>query len=687
MTIEQFSREQFEQALTDAGFKFDDLGYIQGERCYHIALDAQSGIRVRSSIHTDGQSASAGTDSIRVYLVSNGKPLASKEITASERWVTRVPGWDKRLVATIDRLRDFRRLLGNCKSCGAPNMALKSHTPKNPGRTFTKCSVCGQWGTWLNDKQIDAQIPLASTADSKSSALTDTITGSQREPVAASTNGLAFLADLANLEEDVKVAPVIVKEFKPSPYQEAIRDFVLQSQQALRVEAYAGSGKTSTNAFVCRALDSNVSGKVKMMVFSKANQLDMQKKIPDWIPATTTHSAGFSDIRRVYRNVKVDERKTLGIFKDIAGNNYDLRDSYPAVAKLVSLTKNTLGDASAESLDQLCERYDIQVNGARDTVYDAVGTILTRSREMTNVVDFDDMLWFPASSLVSVEKCDLLFVDEYQDNNTAQEQYYLKTHARIIFVGDARQAIYGFRGAMLGAMDTMQTRLNSAQLPLPISYRCAKSIIALAQTIVPQIQARDDAPEGLVTNVSNLKSVQPGDMVLCRNNAPLVKPCFELIRAGVKATIKGRDIGTNLMNLVHKVEKKSFASSFLQLLGAIQDYTDNESAKLNLQHKEAQAASLQDQCETIMALSENCNSMADLEHRVKTIFSDEVAGVMFSTAHRAKGLESQRVFVLRPDLMQPQKYDVKSWQLEQLDNLRYVCITRAMNELYWVTEL
>lgn len=743
MTIETFTQADFVKVFEDAQLHFDDRGWQYGERVYDITLDTHSSIRIRSSIRNDGQSAEVGKDSIRCWLVTDtGESIISKSASQKlqdEHYITRVPGWQERLIKKIEYLRLLKLNIGNCLNCGHARIVLvasRNAKPQNVGKLFSTCPHCKKFGNFLNVDTLENLGKQTSTfsgtirkqsqdelSDWKSVTGAATVNTSARQafresfiksiseikddtlPLLGSdstlsndstkqnasvgesesvpSNGLISFLEAATMEEESSPAPVIVKEFKPSKYQEAIRDFVLNESDALRVEAYAGSGKTSTNAFVCRALPEKC-GNVKMMVFSKANQLDMEKKIPEWIPATTTHSAGFADIRRVYKNVKVDERKTLNIFKDLYQNDYEIREFYPQVAKLVSLCKNTLSPASDETLDELCERYDVVTNGSREQIYDAVARVLKISSEQTNVIDFDDMLWFPASGQVSVASADLLFVDEYQDNNFAQETYYLKTGARIIFVGDAKQAIYGFRGAMIGAMDAMQRKLNAHQLPLPISYRCAKSVIQLAQTIVPQIMPRDDAPDGLVADCLNLKLVKPGDLVLCRNNAPLVKPCFELIQSGIKATIKGRDIGKNLLGLIAKVEKRNPSTSFLQMIGNVMDYVDTESAKLVLQHKESQAASLQDQADTIWALADGCGSLSDLESRVNRIFADDVQGVQFSTIHKIKGGEADRVFIIKPELLNAQKYDTKDWQLEQLQNLNYVAITRARQELYFV---
>lgn len=56
---------------------------------------------------------------------------------------------------------------------------------------------------------------------------------------------------------------------------------------------------------------------------------------------------------------------------------------------------------------------------------------------------------------------------------------------------------------------------------------------------------------------------------------------------------------------------------------------------------------------------------------------------MLSTIHKAKGLEAERVFILKPDLM-PHPKAKRGWEIDQENNLRYVAITRSKRELYLV---
>jgi hypothetical protein len=56
-----------------------------------------------------------------------------------------------------------------------------------------------------------------------------------------------------------------------------------------------------------------------------------------------------------------------------------------------------------------------------------------------------------------------------------------------------------------------------------------KSIVALAQSVYPEvIEAHPDSPEGVVRR-GDLMEAEPGDMVICRNTKPLISAFFDFI--------------------------------------------------------------------------------------------------------------------------------------------------------------
>ena len=74
----------------------------------------------------------------------------------------------------------------------------------------------------------------------------------------------------------------------------------------------------------------------------------------------------------------------------------------------------------------------------------------------------------------------------------------------------------------------------------------------------------------------------------------------------------------------------------------------------------------------------------DLKYKIKSIFTDEIQGIVVSTVHKIKGLEADRVFIIRPDLLPMQT--PKPWQHIQEKNLQYVAYTRAKLDLIFDNE-
>ena len=72
---------------------------------------------------------------------------------------------------------------------------------------------------------------------------------------------------------------------------------------------------------------------------------------------------------------------------------------------------------------------------------------------------------------------------------------------------------------------------------------------------MPQIEAKAGAESGTVDDNASIRNVEDGDMILCRVTAPLTKLCMNYIANGVKAYIKGRDIGVNLINMVKRTKR------------------------------------------------------------------------------------------------------------------------------------
>jgi len=473
--------------------------------------------------------------------------------------------------------------------------------------------------------------------------------------------------------------------FLPSQYQWSIFAFVQSGQGHGVIEAVAGSGKTTT--IITATQLTRTTDRIGYCAFSVHIVEALREKVPVHVAGNvvTLNSLGNSNIRNTWRNVQFDKDKLLHLLAGHQTNGYD-----GATMRLISLCKANLLEPTFVNLDYISDRWDIDVpEEERESIYRLTATVHRESIEQRSVIDYDDQIFFSATGAVGCKQFDVLFIDEAQDLNRAQIKMVLKSvkvSGRIIAVGDRWQSIFGFRGADTDAIPNIIEATHASTLPLSICYRCPSSHVALAQQLVPQIEAREDAPEGVIEDMDQGKfaeRVKPGDLVVCRCNAPLVRPAMRLIANGIKAVILGRDIGQGLMALVRKVQKQRNTFDLLSTLMALEQYVSSESAKLYSTGKAMKAQSLQDRADTIEALAEGCQSFADLEAKIASVFSDDQQGITFSTVHRAKGTEADRVFILEPRLM-PHPKASKPWEVQQERNIKYVALTRAKQELYFV---
>jgi len=54
------------------------------------------------------------------------------------------------------------------------------------------------------------------------------------------------------------------------------------------------------------------------------------------------------------------------------------------------------------------------------------------------------------------------------------------------------------------------------------------------------------------------------------------------------------------------------------------------------------------------------------------------------TCHKSKGLQNPNVYVLNPEQLEPTWNSKKQWQKDEQNRLKYVTITRAQENLFWV---
>lgn len=504
----------------------------------------------------------------------------------------------------------------------------------------------------------------------------------------------------------------------PSKYQQAVYDFIKSGSGDARVNAVAGSGKTTTLVGAAKL----IKGRGLFLAFNKHIADELGKRlVGTTMTASTIHSVGYKTVARAMGRLVVKEEKYYNLSKDYIVSTLTEAERYflnsvpqtdsqreakakfeatirlrvAAQSKLVDMARLTLTKLDdATGLGLLMARYDISLDddeaeakliaGVKVIVHQGV-TVAKQAR----VVDYTDMIFLPVYLNLPVDKFDWVMVDECQDLSACQRRFIQKLRGpggRYILVGDEKQAIMGFAGADTASFHAIKAEMDTTDLPLSICYRCPASHLMLARQIVPQIEARPNAPAGTIRAIHARNAGQDigeGALVLSRTTAPLVQLCIQLIRSRKPARVRGRDIAKGLIDIAKKTEK--IGSDFLL---ALETYEQAQIERLSKKRgTENQIAVLQDKCAALRVCwndFEDVKTVEDLCRAIDSIFTDARASIWLSTVHRAKGLEAENVYILNPKMMPLKHAKHTAEDKVQEMNLLYVALTRSTDSLTFI---
>lgn len=502
-----------------------------------------------------------------------------------------------------------------------------------------------------------------------------------------------------------------MRTWTPTSQQEAVFGHFFSSREDLIVDAAAGAGKSST---MFEAVIGSRDPSTLICAFNKEIQLAMEGKLQEaWsagrvsgrrtITVKTLHSLGLSLLREQWRGgievvFNVGDQITKDVFKGSGRLRFHIskvvrycKDVHPRIHEhpdgailAASAARHQIRDmrilSNPESLMEIGE---------------AVVSVMKASVERRREVDYADMVWLPLMhGLVPKGKYLRVVVDEAQDLSEGQfellERYLAPQGSSLVVVGDLNQGVYEFRGADGYMIWEKMKQRGAKKLPLTVSFRCAQRIIEEAQRIVPSIEYRDNAPPGLVDNITiagMLDKIRPGDFVLSRTNADLVTLAVRAWLTNKQVNIKGgKELLDPIMSIMDRLTLTSLAA-FGNSLG--QWHAEQTKAA---EQADSSWSDLIDDWHQLIHQVGHLVGPDRLEAVLRGIFDQPVKpvwsiedseSICFSTVHRVKGLEADRVFLLEYSFKQhrgipPEKITREEW------NIEYVAITRAREELYWV---
>jgi hypothetical protein len=422
---------------------------------------------------------------------------------------------------------------------------------------------------------------------------------------------------------------------KPTEEQQLILDLSREGN-SLKIEAYAGAGKTSTLRFISN--DSAKQG--HYLAFNRAIAQDARNSFPSNITCTTNHSVAF---RAVSAQAGYDSQKMTGQANaNLVADTLNLPPYQPCGKNLV-LTRQSFGALLLDSLRQfLCSADDMPLPShfprygklalLKDYEFTSFTNVAVKGTRLLWKMMLDRQKSFPLGhsgyqKLWALSEprfqVDYVMLDEAQDSDPVILSVLAKQQCPIIYVGDPYQQIYEWRGAV-NAMDRVQTS-NKAMLSQ--SFRFGDRIASAATKVLTRLAAVTSI-RGSKSLDSHIAEVHP-NAILSRTNAGVMSKLLELQRIGIKCNIVGGS--TELKRLLDHVErlKAGFTSDLPEFFG-FQNW--NEVIQFS---QEPEGAHLGTFVNLVSNIGED-NLLAALRNCEA---NESSAQVNLSTAHRAKGKE------------------------------------------------
>ena len=398
---------------------------------------------------------------------------------------------------------------------------------------------------------------------------------------------------------------------------------------------------------------------------------------------------------------------------------------------LVHYVQVTLSQPSEATLLALIDQFSLNDINPAAKVWPLVVEVVAYALEgglaefrQSGKISFDDMVCFPAGlAEIPVRQFDHVIIDEAQDLSKAQLRLVQRAchpDTQVFAVGDPRQSIYAFTGADHDSIDNIIRAFHAQLLPLRVCYRCGTAIIDLANQLGGEIIPAPGAHEGEVqvmeAEEEYLKKLRKRDAVITRTTAVLVRDCLKVLKTGQRAMVLGKKIGESIAVIVSRIEEVRVAkrgkrllhddlSNFLDLLEAYRIKQQQIIQDTRKKDVELAIDELKDKVETARAFytayiarcvdpGERCandpkcefsRTAEDFKRYIRGLFTEDESGnmIQFMTAHRSKGLEFERVYIIDTDLF-PHPLAKSDKQKIQEDNLMYVAITRAIQQLTFI---
>ncbi|CAB3978993.1 F-box DNA helicase 1-like [Paramuricea clavata] len=461
----------------------------------------------------------------------------------------------------------------------------------------------------------------------------------------------------------------------------------------LKIVAFAGTGKTTTLVEYTKL---RPSWKFLNVAYNKSVQEQAVRKFPGNVESRTVHSMAYRTVGHKFRgkmasslrvsNIMDNLRKESATFLhakrviDTLTNfisSYDDHISSENVPHRDIASGDSDGDRSKLEYFNSDAYIKIVVRDCRE-IWDKMRDPENRDVRITH----DGYLKLYQLSKPVITKYDCILVDEAQDCTPAVADILLSQKVAKILVGDPHQQIYGFRGATNAMAQVDSTHIYY----LTQSFRFGSEIASVASSLLHILKGVCNKNIVGISKAGGFHGDHIGQIaVICRTNFALfnnvVQTCTRnnKTRIGFAGGIQGYNLDRvlDIHMLYSGTGRDGIKDKFIKRFRTF--------AELK---KYACTAPDPELCGKIKIVeTHNINVRRHVE-RIKKQYCNDVdqAEIVFSTAHKAKGLEFDTVRIGEDFLSDYPVGELGNAPNDE-KNLLYVAVTRAKLRLQCSTML
>lgn len=476
---------------------------------------------------------------------------------------------------------------------------------------------------------------------------------------------------------------------------------IIESTGNIKINAVAGSGKTTTVIEYAKARPSN--SRILYLAFNKSVKLEAVKKFANCdlhnITVETAHSLAYKHtITKYGLKVRAQGYKTNEIADILNLNVTGEKHAEYVVANHINKYMAYFCNSSKTKVKDLNYLETLSDHKAKIFVTGHYNYIQSQVRQFLAKMDRGEIevthdFYLKKFQLANTTlNYDYILFDEGQDASPAMLDVFLKQKATKVIVGDTHQQIYGWRFAV-NSLD----KADFKTFHLSTSFRFSADIANLAMSI---LKFKDH-----INTQQPIKIEGKGCCITTKSKAILARTNFGLLAKAIEYTTEKREI--KRIYFEGNFNSYTYADDGASLYDVLNLYNNKQHLikdkliksmpnidELNEYIEKTEDVQLGMMLEIV---KEYGNKIPAILKSIKEKHVDnddrDKAEIIFSTVHRSKGMEydtvqlvndfitEEKIVKLKEESAKDKLFEINATKINEEINLLYVAATRCKNSI------